>query len=93
MLNERAISYVEMINDAGDVMGTDCVIRAGYLPCAYIPCFKKQGDQRRDYVVLCRSFDRLVGASATKSKVHPVYLEFLSEYFKLDRAHSMGQFI
>ena len=81
LLREINVSYIETINDAGDVLGIDAIIRAGYLPSCYIPCFKKQGNQRRDYVVLSRSFERLFGAKHSVDSVNPLYLDFLAQYF------------
>ncbi len=84
MLHSRGISFVEVICDAGDVMGIECMTRAGFIPCAYFPAFKRQGDMRRDYVVLARSFERVLGSSRESSSVHPQYLSFLQQYYRLD---------
>lgn len=93
ILNQNGITYVEMINDAGDVTGIDCINRAGFLPTVYIPAFKKQGDQRRDYVVLARAFERLLGATHIPTEINATYFKFLTEYYQLEEAQYLSGFI
>lgn len=57
MLRERGIQYLEIINDAADAVGIECILRAGFAPCGYFPCLRRNGDTRRDYVVFARSFE------------------------------------
>ncbi|MBI4422991.1 MAG: hypothetical protein HY554_04660 [Elusimicrobia bacterium] len=57
MLHERGLEYLEIINDAADALGIECLVRAGFSPCGYFPCLKQAGDARRDYVIFARSFE------------------------------------
>jgi len=84
MLNARGISFIEILSDAADVVGLECMIQAGFVPCVYFPAFKHQGDFRRDYVVLARSFERILGNQRRSSAVHPQYLRFLQQYYRVD---------
>ncbi len=92
LLNRHNISYIEMINDAGDSHGIDCLLKAGYLPVAYFPSFKRQGDRRRDYVILSRSFDRLFAMGPVHGTVNPLYIEYLTNYFRLEEKASLDPF-
>lgn len=78
------ISYIEIINDAADAAGIECILNAGYLPCAYFPCFKRQENTRRDYVIFSKSFE-------TNFQPFPVdaresYKQYLKEYLALKSA-------
>lgn len=92
LLNRQNISYIEMINDAGDAPGIDCLSRAGFLPVAYFPCFKRQGERRRDYVILSRSFERLFSQGPVAGDVNPLYLEYLTQYYRLEEQASLHPF-
>jgi hypothetical protein len=83
MLKSRHVTYVEVINDAADIAGIECIIQAGYLPCAYFPCLKKLGDSRRDFVVFGRTFEL---PELATTDVDPVYVEFFHEHQRLLRA-------
>lgn len=84
LLNLQNIGYIEVINDAADVWGIEAFSAAGYLPCAYFPCLKNQGDMRRDYVVLARSFERPFAETLVPIEVNQTYLEFFREYYRLE---------
>lgn len=84
MLNARNVNYIEVINDASDVWGIEAITAAGYLPCAYFPCLKDQGESRRDYVVLARSFERPFAETNTPFEVHHTFLDFFREYYQLE---------
>lgn len=84
MLNARNINYIEVISDAADVWGVEAITMAGYLPCAYFPCLKDQGEVRRDYVVLARSFERPFAEASTPFEVHHTFLDFFKEYYQLE---------
>jgi hypothetical protein len=84
MLNGRGVSYVETLNDAADPTGIECLMQAGFLPCAYFPCFKVHAEGRRDYAILAHSFERLFSNTPTSQEVDATYLEFLREYYKLE---------
>ncbi len=93
LLNQHNITYIEMINDAGDSRGIDCLLKAGYLPVCYFPCFKRQGERRRDYVILSRSFDRLFAKGPKSGTVNPLYKEYLTNYFRLEEKASLDPFL
>lgn len=82
LLREENVTYVEVINDAGDVFGTECFLKAGFTPSAYIPAFKGLGASRRDYIVFTRSFDYLCRPGGD---VPARYLDFFTEYWKLEK--------
>ncbi len=84
MLAKENINYVEVINDAADTWGIECITEAGFLPCAYFPCLKNQGEGRRDYVILARSFERFFLDKKDISQANPKYLDFWREYYKLE---------
>lgn len=84
MLNARNVNYIEVINDAADIWGIEAITMAGFLPCAYFPCLKDQGDFRRDYVVLARSFERPFAETTTQFEVHHTFLDFFKEYYQLE---------
>ena len=84
ILAHQNISYIEAINDAADVWGIECFANAGYLPCAYFPALKSQGERRRDYVVLARTFERLLGGDGLPRDLHPAYLRYLTAFHKLE---------
>ena len=70
---------IEVINDAADVAGTECIMRAGFVPCGYLPCLKHAGDKRRDYVVFTRSYEYF---TYPRLKVNSLYLDYLKAYCK-----------
>lgn len=78
------ISYIEVINDAADAAGIECILEAGYLPCAYFPCFKRQGNTRRDFVIFSRSFKK--DPPSFSGEVHGTYKQYLKEYLALKSA-------
>lgn len=84
MLNAQNITYIEVINDAADIWGVEAITAAGYLPCAYFPCLKSQGETRRDYVVLARSFERPFAETLVPFEIHHTFLNYFQEYYKLE---------
>ncbi|MBL7544891.1 MAG: hypothetical protein JNL11_13825 [Bdellovibrionaceae bacterium] len=83
ILREHGILYVEMINDAADALGTEALIQAGYLPCAYFPALKKQNNVRRDYVVFARSFENFFYPDL--GNIAPVYRQYLKQYYEYEK--------
>ncbi|MGE0174900.1 MAG: hypothetical protein AB7T49_19060 [Oligoflexales bacterium] len=81
LLRRNNVSYIEVINDAGDSFGNECIIRGGFTPCAYFPAFKSQGNVRRDYVVFGRSFEYLCQPDTNVGKT---YMEFFKEYLRVE---------
>ncbi|MDA9951113.1 hypothetical protein N9D31_00935 [Oligoflexaceae bacterium] len=90
LLEDNSVSYVEIINDAADIYGAECIINAGFTPCAYVPAFKRQGKKRRDYVVYGKSFKYLCRPA---SDSYPEYLEFYREYFKIEGKNYFPEFL
>jgi hypothetical protein len=80
ILHENGVTYIEVINDAADAAGLECILRAGYAPCAYFPALKKHASQRRDYVVFARSWEPL---PSSPEKADGFYARFLEEYGRL----------
>jgi hypothetical protein len=78
-LYQSRVIYIEVINDAADVLGTECILRAGFAPCGYLPCLKMGGDKRRDYAVFARSYEYF---TYPRLKVNSLYLDYLREYCK-----------
>ncbi|MCX6118433.1 MAG: hypothetical protein NT027_12895 [Proteobacteria bacterium] len=83
ILRRRNINYVELINDAGDVEGSDAIIRSGFTPCGYIPAFKKQGERRRDYVIYGKAFEFFCRLDL--DIIPKEYLEFYKQYLKQEQ--------
>lgn len=90
-LRDRGIRYIEVILRANRLNIIDKIIKAKYLPCAYVPSFQKQEDRRYDYVVFSRSFEildfnnlELTGASQSYLDYYIQLWEetFLGSYFK-----------
>jgi hypothetical protein len=81
ILLEQGISYIEIINDAADTFGIECIMQAGFTPCAYLPAFKLQGSTRRDYVIFGKSFEYLCRPDLN---AHPAYIDFYREYFRIE---------
>ncbi len=81
VLRSQNVYYIEILNDAADVYGIDCILSSGFTPCAYFPAFRRQGETRRDVVVFGKSFEYLCTPKFNKYKT---YLEFYKEYFKIE---------
>ncbi len=93
LLNQHGITYLEVINDAGDLDGTQAIIDAGFLPCAYFPCFKKLGEGRWDYTVFSCSFEKPLPLSVSQTApIHPAYLDFLREYRRQEAEKYLAAF-
>jgi hypothetical protein len=93
MLFQKNIVYIEVINDAADDWGIECISRAGFLPCAYFPCLKNQWEGRRDYVVLARSFERMaLGDESVPIEIDQTYLDYFGEYYKLEGREYLQRF-
>ncbi len=60
LLHDRNMSYIEMIVDAADCQGIEFMTRAGFVPVVYFPALKMHGNQRRDFVVLGHTYERLL---------------------------------
>lgn len=91
ILRDRGIRYIEIIIRSNRLNIIDKIINARYLPCAYVPSFQLQGEQRYDYVVFSKSFEildfnnlQLTGASETYLRNYIKLWEetFLGDFFK-----------
>ena len=85
MLYDSRAIYIEVINDAADASGTECILRAGFVPCGYMPCLKHAGDKRRDYAVFARSYEYF---TYPRLKVNSLYMDYLRAYCKARAAMS-----
>lgn len=79
MLYDRPIHYIEIINDAADAAGMECIVRAGFSPCGYFPALKLAGGIRRDYVVFAKAFEFF---EYVPPPVESGYTAFLLEFCK-----------
>ncbi len=84
LLKSQNIAYVEIINDAADAYGTECIIAAGFTPCAYLPAFKRQDNNRRDFVVFGRSFEYL---HRPNLNCHRSYVDFYLRFLQSEQRH------
>ncbi len=75
LLRHTGAAYIEVINDASDVPGIDCILRAGFSPCGYFPALKAADDVRRDFVVFARSLEPVDAAAPSMPEVFAGYLE------------------
>ena len=87
LLRDQGMNYIEIINDAADTSGNHWILEAGFVPCCYIPAFKRQGDTRRDYVVFGRSFEHVCRPDPSTPKV---FLDFFREHLKVEWRNYMG---
>lgn len=87
LLRGRGMSYVEIINDAADGSGNDCILRAGFTPTAYFPALKRQGSMRRDYAVFGRAYENLRTPSRGAAKT---YRDYFRLYYKAERRNALG---
>lgn len=83
ILNGIGMNYIEVINDAADVLGIECILKAGYVPCAYFPCLKKHGKLRRDYAVFSKSFEKIFIEPV--SGINETYKRYLAAYRMLEK--------
>ena len=88
LLRTCEVSYVEIINDAADATGIECILNGGFTPCAYFPAFKSQGGRRRDYVIFGRSFEYLCKPDKDTDRS---YLEFFKEFHKVETNRYFNQ--
>jgi hypothetical protein len=89
LLREQGISYVEIINDAADAYGIQCILDSTFTPCAYLPALKCQNETRRDYVVFGKSFEYLCRPNLNIEKT---YFDFFRQYLKIERRNYFRKF-
>lgn len=85
ILKNHGVHYIEVINDAADTSGIECILRSGFSPTAYFPCLKKHRNSRRDYVIFGKSFDTYCEPEAS---VEPIFMRYLEAYRKLSPSAS-----
>lgn len=75
LLRHTGAAYIEVINDAADALGVDCILRAGFSPCGYFPALKAADDVRRDFVVFARSLESVDAAAPSMPEAFAGYLD------------------
>lgn len=78
------ISYIEVINDAADAAGISDILDAGYLPCAYFPALKRQGNTRRDFIIFSKTFEKFF--QPVSGEVRETCRRYLEAYLALSAA-------
>ncbi len=76
LLHAHGASTIEVINDADDSGGIECILRAGFAPCGYFPALKDAGPERRDFVIFARTW----GALAAVKTALPGLTAFIEAY-------------
>ncbi|MBI4802165.1 MAG: hypothetical protein HY796_06540 [Elusimicrobia bacterium] len=84
------ISYIEVINDAADTAGINDILNAGWLPCAYFPALKRQGNTRRDFIVFSKSFEEIF--QPVSGRLRETYKQYLKAYLALKKGLSYLSF-
>lgn len=79
LLERAGASYIEVLNDAADLYATDCMLRAGFAPCAYFPALQRRGGARRDQVVFSWSREPFV---PSERPVPKEYEPFVAAYLE-----------
>ncbi|MDZ4662813.1 MAG: hypothetical protein SGJ18_14465 [Pseudomonadota bacterium] len=87
LLKAQNITYFEIINDAADTVGNQWLLEASFVPCCYIPAFKKQNEKRRDYVVFCKTFEYITRPDL---KIRKPFLDFFREFFSMEWKNYVG---
>ena len=83
LLRQTGAAYIEIINDASDVLGIECILQAGFSPCGYFPALKSAGDVRRDFVVFARPLEPV---DAVPPSMPSAFAGFLDEFLKAQSA-------
>jgi hypothetical protein len=89
LLRKENLSYFEIINDAADTVGNQLIMQASFVPCCYIPAFKRQNEIRRDYVVFCRSFEYICRPDLDNT--YKPFLDFFLEFFRIEWKDYIGR--
>jgi hypothetical protein len=87
LLKGMNVSYFEIINDAADTVGNQWILDASFVPCGYIPAFKRQNDSRRDYVVFCKSFEYVCRPDLNTTRP---FLDFFRQFFRAEWKNYVG---
>lgn len=88
VLREKNISHIEMINDSADIYGVEAITQAGFVPCAYFPSLKRIEDQRRDFIVFSRCYEKIFESDFHTSEIHAIYSAYLQEFRKIESSYS-----
>jgi RimJ/RimL family protein N-acetyltransferase len=83
-LNDMNMAYIELILDAYTPQLQREAVDARYIPSAYFPCLKKEGNKRYDCIVFSRTFEVL---DFRNVKLISLYKNFLREYLALWREY------
>lgn len=87
MLRDKGVRYVEMIARAHRLNIIDKMIKAKFIPCAYLPGLQLAGDKRYDYVIFSRSFEILDFNNIELTGINELYLK---EYIKTWEETALG---
>ncbi|MFA6433709.1 MAG: hypothetical protein WCW52_03350 [Elusimicrobiales bacterium] len=79
LLRKEGADYIEIINDAADTLGIECILRAGFAPCGYFPALRENGSARRDFVIFAKLPS---GAVKPQAADGGIYAAFLEEFYK-----------
>lgn len=79
LLRQTGAAYIEVINDAADALGIECILQAGFVPCGYFPALKSADELRRDFVVFARSLEPV---DAAPSSMPDAFAGFLDEFLR-----------
>ena len=81
-MSELDMAYMEVLIDAYTPLMQREALDARFIPSAYSPCMKKEGEQRLDCIAFSRTFEVL---DFRNVKLISLYRNFLKEYLKLWR--------
>lgn len=87
LLREVGARYIEVLVRADRPKILDSIIKAKFIPCAFIPAFQKINDKRHDFVVFSKSFEIFDFQNVKLKGLNQVYLE---EYFKAWKRMSLN---
>lgn len=87
LLRDAGARYIEVIVRADRPKILESIIRAKFIPCAFVPAFQLISDRRHDFIVFSRSFEIFDFQNVKLKGLNQVYLE---EYFKAWKRMSLN---
>lgn len=88
MLRDKGVRYIEMITRAHRLNIIDKMIKAKFIPSAYLPALQLEDGKRYDYVIFSRSFEILDFNNIELTGVNEQYLK---EYVKIWEEIALGK--
>lgn len=85
LLWQTGAAYIEVINDASDTLGIECILRAGFSPCGYFPALKSADDVRRDFVVFACLLEPVNAVHATMPDAFAGFLKAFLDLLNYSR--------